>query len=76
MTREEDTGLYSRSGTIRERYNEDLKNRCDLKKSSNCDMFISIHLNYFTESKYYGAQVWYSNYKDSASTCWYNSEKS
>ena len=29
-------------------------------------MFISIHLNHFTESKYYGAQVWYSNYKDSA----------
>lgn len=66
MTREEDTGLYSRSGTIRESYTEDLKKRCNLKKSSNCDMFISIHLNYFTESKYYGAQVWYSNYKDSS----------
>jgi len=67
MTREEDTGIYSKNGTIRERYREDLKKRCDLKKSSNCDMFISIHLNYFTESKYYGAQVWYSDYKDSAS---------
>ncbi|WP_264174307.1 N-acetylmuramoyl-L-alanine amidase CwlD [Clostridium tagluense] len=66
MTREEDTGLYSRSGTIRESYTEDLKKRCNLKKSSNCDMLISIHLNYFTESKYYGAQVWYSNYKDSS----------
>ena len=29
-------------------------------------MFISIHLNHFSESKYYGAQVWYSGYKDSA----------
>ena len=76
MTREDDAGLYSRSGTIRERYTEDLKKRCDLKKSSNCDMFISIHLNYFTQSKYSGAQVWYSDYKDSASTCQYNSEKS
>ena len=66
MTREEDTGLYSSSGTIRGKYIEDLKNRCDLKKSSNCDMFISIHLNYFTQSKYYGAQVWYSEYIDSA----------
>ncbi|MGH4140438.1 N-acetylmuramoyl-L-alanine amidase CwlD [Clostridium sp.] len=65
MTREEDTGIYSTDGTIRERYKEDLKNRYDLKKSSNCNMFISIHLNYFTQSKYYGAQVWYSNYKDS-----------
>ena len=66
MTREEDTGLYSTSGTIRQRYTEDLNKRCDLKKSSNCDMFISIHLNYFTQSKYSGAQVWYSDYKDSA----------
>ncbi|MGH4052228.1 MAG: N-acetylmuramoyl-L-alanine amidase CwlD [Clostridium sp.] len=67
MTREEDTGLYSSSGTIRQRYIEDLKKRCDLKKSSNCEMLISIHLNYFPESKYYGAQVWYSNYKESVS---------
>jgi N-acetylmuramoyl-L-alanine amidase len=66
MTREEDSGLYSMSGTIRQRYTEDLKKRCDLKKTSNCDMFISIHLNYFTQSKYYGAQVWYSDYKDSS----------
>lgn len=66
MTREEDAGLYSSRGTIRGRYTEDLKKRCDLKKSSNCDMFISIHLNYFTQSKYSGAQVWYSDYKDSA----------
>jgi N-acetylmuramoyl-L-alanine amidase len=65
MTRDEGTQLYSNKGTIRERYNEDLKKRCDLKKSSNCDMFISIHLNHFSESKYYGAQVWYSSYKDS-----------
>ena len=66
MTREEDTGLYSRSGNIRGRYLEDLNNRCDLKKASNCDIFISIHLNFFPESQYYGAQVWYSDYKDSA----------
>jgi len=65
MTREDDIGLYSRSGTIRQSYTEDLKKRCDLKKSSNCDMFISIHLNYFTQSKYSGAQVWYSSFKDS-----------
>ena len=66
MTREGDTGLYLRGGTIRAKYIEDLKNRCDLKKSSNCDMLISIHLNHFSESKYYGAQVWYSDYQESA----------
>ena len=66
MTREEGAEPYSSGRTIRERYNEDLRKRCDLKISSNCDMFISIHLNHFSESKYYGAQVWYSSFKDSA----------
>jgi N-acetylmuramoyl-L-alanine amidase len=66
MTREDDTGLYLSSGTIRSKYMEDLRNRCNLKECTGCDMFISIHLNYFTQSKYYGAQVWYSEYKDSA----------
>lgn len=65
MTREDDNGLNLNSGTIRQKYYEDLRNRCDLKKSSNCGMFISIHLNYFTQSKYYGAQVWYSRFEDS-----------
>lgn len=65
MTREDGKDQYSNGRTIRERYKEDLRRRCDLKVSSNCDMFISIHLNHFSERKYYGAQVWYSNFKDS-----------
>jgi N-acetylmuramoyl-L-alanine amidase len=66
MTREEDVGLYLTNGTIRQKYIDDLNKRCELKRTSNCDMLISIHLNYFTQSKYYGAQVWYSDYKESA----------
>lgn len=65
MTRDEETDFNLSHGTIRERYNEDLRRRCDLKKSTNCVMFISIHMNHFSESKYSGAQVWYSNHKDS-----------
>ncbi|AOZ77391.1 N-acetylmuramoyl-L-alanine amidase [Clostridium pasteurianum] len=61
MTREEDKGLYSDSGKIRKKKNEDLENRCKMKEDSNCDMFISIHLNMFPQSKYYGSQVWYSS---------------
>ncbi len=60
MTREEDKGLYEDNGKIRKKKIEDLNNRCKIKKESNCNMFISIHLNMFPESKYYGAQVWYS----------------
>ena len=66
MTRGEGEEPFSSGRTISERYNEDLRKRCDLKTSSNCNMFISIHLNHFSESKYYGAQVWYSSFKDSA----------
>lgn len=65
MIREEDKGLYIDEGRIRKKKLEDLNNRVKMKKDSNCDMFISIHLNAFPESKYYGAQVWYSKNKDS-----------
>lgn len=61
MTREDDNGLYSDKGSVRERKIEDLNKRCDMRKNSNCDIFISIHLNTFPESKYYGAQIWYSD---------------
>jgi N-acetylmuramoyl-L-alanine amidase len=67
MTREDDRGLYSegKGKKIRRKKIEDLNKRCELKKTSNCDMFISIHLNMFEQSQYYGAQVWYSNNEDS-----------
>lgn len=65
MTREEDKGLYSDSGKVRKKKNEDLENRCKMKEESNCDMFVSIHLNMFPQSKYYGSQVWYSSNSNS-----------
>lgn len=60
MTRDGDYGLYSDKGKIRDKKIEDLGNRCKMKKDSNCDVFISIHLNMFEKSQYYGAQVWYA----------------
>lgn len=65
MTREEDKGLYENEGRIRKKKIEDLNNRCRIKSESKCDMFVSIHLNAFPESQYYGAQVWYSRNRDS-----------
>lgn len=65
MTREEDKGLYTDSGTIRKKKIEDLDNRLKMKKETDNDMFISIHLNMFPQSKYYGAQVWYGANKES-----------
>lgn len=66
MTRETDIGLYSETGRIRDKKNEDLENRCQLKGKVNPDIFISIHLNMFPQSKYYGAQVWYSKVGEEA----------
>ena len=66
MTRDSDMGLYSENGKIRDKKNEDLNNRCRIKEESKCDVFISIHLNMFSQSQYYGAQVWYSKEGKSA----------
>lgn len=60
MTRYEDTGLYTeKSNTIREKKNEDLKNRVKAINNSNADLAISIHLNSFPQKQYYGAHVFY-----------------
>lgn len=65
VTRDEDKGLYEDKGTVREKKNQDLNNRCIMKGNTKCDMFLSIHLNMFPQIKYSGAQVWYSNYEKS-----------
>ena len=60
MTREKDVGLYtSESKTLRQMKVEDLKNRKKLIEDSDCEVFISIHLNSFTKPRYYGAQTFY-----------------
>lgn len=57
MIREEDNGLYSIESPNKKK--EDMKNRKQIITDSNADLFISIHLNSFPQSKYYGAQVFY-----------------
>lgn len=60
LTREDKDGLYTeRSTTIREKKTEDLKNRKVLVNESEPDIFVSIHLNSFTQTQYYGAQAFY-----------------
>ncbi|NLU06725.1 MAG: N-acetylmuramoyl-L-alanine amidase CwlD [Clostridiales bacterium] len=65
MTRDGDNGLYTKEGRTRKKKIEDLNNRCKLKESTKCNMFISIHLNMFPQPKYHGAQVWYSKNENS-----------
>lgn len=60
MIREDDSGLYTEGGNGREtRKSEDLRNRHAIINSSGADILISIHLNSFPQSQYYGAQTFY-----------------
>ena len=66
LTREDDVSLYEDipGKTTRQKYNENLKNRKKMIKESGVDAFISVHLNKFQQSKYYGAQTFYPKGKD------------
>ena len=65
MTRDEDEGLYQKGNTIKEKKREDLNKRVEMKKQTDCDIFVSIHQNMFPQSKCYGAQVWYASNENS-----------
>ncbi|HSH36374.1 N-acetylmuramoyl-L-alanine amidase CwlD [Schnuerera sp.] len=60
MTRESKDGLYTKkSKTLKEMKTEDLHNRKKIIDNGRCDIFVTIHLNSFQQSKYHGAQTFY-----------------
>lgn len=61
LTRTTDAGIYdAKSRTIREKKRTDLYNREKIMNQSSADLFVSIHMNKFQDSKYSGPQVFYS----------------
>ena len=52
MTRKTDKNLE-------EKKNEDLKKRKEIIEKAACHIFVSIHMNSFTDPQYYGAQTFY-----------------
>ena len=61
LTRNQDRSMHSDgSFTLHEKKVSDLKNRVELVNSIPNAMLISVHQNYFTDSRYGGAQVFYS----------------
>ena len=61
MIRDTDVSIYdSSSSTISEKKVSDLHNRLSIINSSADNILISIHQNKFEQSKYYGAQMFYS----------------
>ena len=61
MTRTEDELIYDGSpSTMKAKKTADIRKRMAIIESNPESVFLSIHQNYFTESKYSGAQVFYS----------------
>lgn len=57
MTRNAD---YDLSASDNHRKKSDFDNRILLMNDINADMFISLHMNYLKETRYYGGQTFYS----------------
>lgn len=61
LTRSGDEGIYdSDADTIRQKKISDMRNRLDIINNSGADLFISIHMNAFTQKSSHGLHVFYS----------------
>ncbi|MBQ2896708.1 MAG: N-acetylmuramoyl-L-alanine amidase CwlD [Clostridia bacterium] len=62
MTRTKDQSLHSDDkGSVKSKKRSDLLNRRKTANNSEADILISVHLNFFEQSKYKGAQVFYES---------------
>lgn len=59
LTRDDDYDLSSPN--VSRRKKSDFDNRIDYINNLQADMYLSIHINYLSEKKYYGAQVFYTD---------------
>lgn len=59
LTREGDYDLSTPNARWRKK--SDFDNRINLINNSKANLYLSIHLNYLEDAKYYGAQVFYNN---------------
>lgn len=66
MIREEDISVGDNSlETVRERKRSDLEKRVEIYNSDENNIVLSIHQNHFSESKYNGTQIFYSDNTES-----------
>lgn len=61
LIRREDVSVYTTGQTIAQKKVSDLKERVKTVNAARNGILISIHQNYFTDSRYSGAQVFYGN---------------
>ena len=60
MIRNTDISVYTQGDTIAARKASDLRHRVKITNDTENGILISIHQNYFEQSKYHGAQVFYA----------------
>lgn len=61
MIRTDDISIFTKGSTIAAKKVSDLKERIRIVNTMNDSVLISIHMNYFTDSRYYGPQVFYAS---------------
>ena len=62
LTRSDDNGIYEvDKDSIREKKISDMKNRVYIGNNSDADIYVSIHMNYYTDSQYNGWQTFYQS---------------
>lgn len=60
LTRSDENGIYEvDKNSIRDKKVSDMKNRVYIGNNSEANIYVSIHLNYFEQSKYSGWQTFY-----------------
>lgn len=65
--RTEDISIYGdNANTLSEKKTSDLHNRLDIFNSNENNVVISIHQNHFSDSSYFGTQVFYSKNNDNS----------
>ena len=62
LTRSDDNGIYEiDKDSIRSKKVSDMKNRVYIGNNSDADIYVSIHMNYYTDSQYNGWQTFYQS---------------
>ena len=65
LTREGDSGLQEESAdTIHKMKVSDMNKRLNIIQDSGADLFISIHMNSFTDSKVHGLHIFYDKFRN------------
>lgn len=65
MTREADISIYTKGETLAQKKASDLKERLRIVNDTKNAILLSIHQNYFSDSRYHGAQVFYADTPES-----------